>query len=367
MQNALQEPMIAVESVMEDDRNQEEYSEWKLLIGVVTKSSVNSSYQNRDFRKKDGTPVIDPETYRKLQDEVTAISNSVMQKHVALYLVLVFTIASLPHGGEASVQPAVGAHLLALVLFHLVSHYIIFKKADAELLAIVATYQTHFWETYGVTMGYSKGTKPVRWWSDDSGITLRRPRSRMSEASPLAEGMASDPLNGGRFPAIYIQCDMPGNLHIDETSYDASMQVDMPTWTLLQSTHKEMIQPTPFFRAVFFIFPLAVIAYGVVTIGWVESQPSAINLSLFWGGLVLLIALSIFMIVQEDKHNQRMYQEITQRVNTALQKEEMMTTAGDRLMVEFHSENSQQLEKRRYQFVCQSVGEQNPGEKETVV
>ena len=75
MEKALTEPLI-VEPVLleEDESKEEEYSEWKLLIAHVLKSSVNPGYQNRDFRKKDGTPVIDPDVYRKLQNDVTTIS-----------------------------------------------------------------------------------------------------------------------------------------------------------------------------------------------------------------------------------------------------------------------------------------------------
>jgi len=368
MENALKEPMMVVGSVLEDEGNQEEYSEWKLLLAVVTKSSVNSSYQNRDFRNKDGTPVIDPETYRKLQDEVTTISNLVMQKHVALYLILVFAISALsPDDGEASVQRVVGVHLVALILFHLVSHYVIFKQADGKLLAIVATYQAQFLERYGVAMGHCKGNKPIRWWSDDSGITLRRPQRRMTELSMSPVGMASDVLDG-HFPPIYIQRDMPGHVYIDETRYDASMKVDAPLWTLLQSTHKELIQTPAFFQAVFFVLPLAVLAHGVVTIGWIVHRgPSSTNVSVFVGGLVLLIAFAMFMMFQEDKHNQRMYQEITQRVNTALLQKDETTGRGRRLvvMVEYHDENPKQSEKRRYQFVRQSAVEQDATTVET--
>jgi hypothetical protein len=352
MEKTLKEPML-IESMLEDDKSHNEYSEWKLLIALVTKSSVNSGYQNRDFRHSDGTPIIDPETYRTLQNEVTTISSRVVQKHVALYLILVFAIGALPAEGgqEATVLlRVVGVHLLALIVFHFVSQYAIFKKADTDLLALVATHQTYFLDTYGVTMGHSPCTKPIRWWSDDSGITLRRPRRRTLEQQE--DSAASDStFQGNNVPPIYVQGNLPpGAVHIDEPSYDASMKVDAPTWTLLQSTHQELIQTPALFRVVFFLLPFAVVALGVVSMV-VIRRPSQ-KVFVLVGGLVVLIAFAIFMIFQEDKHNQRMYQEVTRRVNTTLlQKDE-----SNLVTLEYHDENSKRGENRRYQFVVRRSG-----------
>ena len=355
MEKTLKEPML-VESMLEekeDDKSQKGYSEWKLLIALVTKSSVNNGYQNRDFRhSSDGTPVIDPETYRTLQNEVTTISSRVVQKHVALYLILVFAIGALPPDGgqEATVLlRVVGVHLLALIVFHFVSHYVIFKKADTDLLALVATYQTYFMDTYGVTMGHSPCTKPIRWWSDDSGITLRRPRRTLEQQQDSAAPDST--FQGNNAPPIYVQGNLlPGAVHIDETSYDASMKVDAPTWTLLQSTHQDLIQTPALFRAVFFLLPFVVLAHGVVSMV-VIRRPSQ-KVSVLVGGLVVLIVFAIFMIFQEDKHNQRMYQEVTRRVNTTLwQKDE-----SNLVTLEYHDENSKRGEHRRYQFVARRSG-----------
>jgi hypothetical protein len=346
MEKTLKEPMLVESMLEEDDKSHNEYSEWKLLIALVTKSTVNNGYQNRDFRNSsDGTPVIDPETYRTLQNEVTTISHRVVQTHVALYLILVFAIGALPEGGlEASVLlRVVGVHLLALIVFHFVSHYVIFKKADTDLLALVATHQTYFLDTYGVTMVHSPCTKPIRWWSDDSGISLRRPRRRTLEQQ---EGSSSDTFQGN-VPPIYVQGNiLPGAVHIDETSYDASMKVDAPTWTLLQSTHQELIQTPALFRVVFFLLPFVVLAHGVVSMVVVQ-RPSQ-KVFVLVGGLVVLIVFAIFMIFQEDKHNQRMYQEVTRRVNTTL----LQKGESNLVTLEYHDENSKRGEHRRYQFVA---------------
>ena len=346
MEKALTEPLI-VEPVLleEDESKEEEYSEWKLLIAHVLKSSVNPGYQNRDFRKKDGTPVIDPDVYRKLQNDVTTISTWSSRKHWALYLILVFA-GSLPEDEMASVPRKLVIYSLALFIYHFGSQYWIFKMADAQLLALISCHEAPFRKAYGVTMGYSKCTKLLRWWNDDSGITLRRPRT----ASIPVEGSTTDEFEG-IFPPIYIHLETPGYLHIDETNHDdVTMKVDADTWALLQSSHKELMQTSAFFRTVvFFVLPPVMIAYFVVSIRLITQGYDSFPFLVGFGVLLIFFMIMIFKL---DNQNVRMYRKVTQRVNTVLQKEEAMAD----LTLEFHDEDEdnqqEQCEGRRYyQFV----------------
>ena len=132
MEKALTEPLI--ESVLDDDdeRKQEEeqeHSEWKLLLAHVLKTSVNPGYQNRDFRNSDGTPVIDPDVYRKLQNEVTTIHTWSSRKQWSLYLILIVFAQNAWEGEVSSLPRIVGVYSLALILFHLGSHYFVFKRS----------------------------------------------------------------------------------------------------------------------------------------------------------------------------------------------------------------------------------------------
>ena len=344
MEEASKEPLI--ESVIgEDEHQQEEYSEWKLLLACFIKTSVNPGYQNRDFRNSDGTPVIDPEVYRTLQNEVSTITTSSSQKHWALYFILVYAVRALPGVAEVSflgmaVPRSVVVNSLKWILYHVGSHYLISKKSDSELLALVASHEANFWKSYGVTMGYSQCTKRVRWWDDDSGITLRRPRT---SSLPVVERSAINEVEGS-FPPIYIHLDIPGNVHIDETNHDDSMKVDAHTWALLQSTHKELIQRSAVIRAMFYILPPVIIAYCLVS-EWLLCQ--GCNPWLLLVGLAMFPLFFLFMILKENNHDQRRYQEVLQRVNTALHKDETRTD----LTLEFHDEENGRYEDRRYQLV----------------
>ena len=84
MENVLREPLI--EGLVGNDCESREFSEWKLLptpIGLLP-TVRNPGYVNRDFRNSTGTPVVDPDTYRKLENEIMAIGTSLFRNDFAI-------------------------------------------------------------------------------------------------------------------------------------------------------------------------------------------------------------------------------------------------------------------------------------------
>jgi hypothetical protein len=216
---------------------------------------------------------------------------------------------------------------------------------DADLLALIHRHKAHFWEEYGVTLGYSKCTTRIRWWNDDSGMSLRRPRTApISVKERTPDELDSDSV----FPPIYIHPDIPGYLDIGEVNHDhVTMKVDTQTWALLQSIHEEMIQASaPFRTLVFFVMPPVIIFYFWVSIRLISQDYDSFP---FLVGFAVFLIIFMVMIFKYDSQNLRIYQKVTQRVNTALQKDD--ATAD--LTLEFHDEvGKQQSEDRRYyQFV----------------
>ena len=337
MEKALREPLLGP-GVEEENQ---EYSVWFLYLkdSIIGRNSfVPGSYLNRDFRKSDGTPVVDLVTYRKLKSEADAISSRLSTRHWVLYFVLVVVVKALRR--HISVMGFLCAFSLALILFHRVSRNVLFKKADAELLALIDSYYEHFLETHGVTLHHRKCTKFFRWWNDDSGLYLRRPRTLLIPAAG-SDAEESD----GTFPPIYIHLTLPGNVYLHEKSQDASMKVDANAFALLQSMQKEMFQPSSLYRWFHVIVKHAGFVHMVGSIWFIDSL-----LRIFNGAVVLFVIFVIGLEVQGGR-DQRIYQEITQRVNTALQKDE--NTAH--LTLEYH--DSADFCDRRYQFAQQGAKE----------
>jgi hypothetical protein len=337
MEKSLTEPLIEpVLAVLEHE--EQEYSEWRILY-TRHPYFVDTEYQNRDFRNSDGTPVVDPETYRILQEEIYAIGGRSSRRQNILFMVLyVPFLLFAPRIDAPSGNGVIFVVLALMTLYHVLCDHFIFKKVDIELLEIVRSYETRFCEEYGVTLGHAKCSPGhYRWFKDDSGIYLRRPRTAVI---PVSSQGRDEPCE--EFPPIYIRgLSSPGNVHIHEPSYDASMKVDSNTWALLQSTHQEIIQHSAGCKVVSWILLLAFIS--LVTYSFCNLQSTLV---LFWfGGIsVVLLLCFIAILIAEDKRFQRMFHMVAEQVNTSLQKDP--NTAHLTLKVY----DLDQLANRRYQF-----------------
>ena len=337
MEEGVREPLLG--QIVEDEN--QEYSVWFLYLkdSIARRdTAVNRGYRNRDFRKSDGSPVVDRETYRKLRNDADDISHRLSTSHWVLYFFLVLTVKGLR--GHVSVLGFLGAFSLALIVFHFVSRNVLFKKADAELLALIESYHEHFLETHGITLHHHRCTKLFRWWSDDSGLYLRRPRTSLIPATG-SNVEESD----WTFSPIYIHRRLPGTVNIHEMNHDTSIKVDANAWALLQSIQKEMLQPSSFDQGFHVIVKHAVFVYLVGYTWFGDSALWMIN------GLAVLFVVLMMGFEVVDRRNQRIYQEITQRVNEALQKDE--NTAH--LTLEYH--DSTDSWDRRYQFEQQGAKE----------
>jgi hypothetical protein len=344
----LNEPVLAV---LKHEKKQE-YSEWRLPMSFL--EGGTAGYQNRDFRNSDGTPVIDPDTYCKLRNEVMAVGTTASRKFWLFFFILFIALHGLSMyylGFVDSVNKVPDKEMtaffyLVLLLMPFVSKYFIFKKADADLHEIVRKYKGHFYEAYGVTVGYSKCTKRVRWLADDSGVYLLRPRTLFT---PEAE---SDPTDfDGNFPPIHMCLGMPGNVHIDEAVYDSSMKVDANVWELLQSTHKEM-EPFALSKRYWRLQPYFFAAYNIISI-WFSDLPYCFlkvhGDETFHNLLIQFLTLGCmtFIVTMTDTVGSvRNYQEISERVNAALKKDENTS----HLTLSFLATKPDLMENQRYQF-----------------
>jgi hypothetical protein len=256
----------------------------------------------------------------------------------------------------------VGYVLVALILFHIVSKYVFFNGADASLSDISWLGPNCLWETE-VTFVPNECSHPFREWHDDSGITLRHARRLSIPVNN--DALDDESVVDGGFPPIYIYFDIPGNVHIGETNHDASMKIDAHSWTLLQSTHKEVIQTPAFFIATslnwLFLNLLPVtFTYTVLVSSCCGSIGGPNHFSLFVGGLVLFLIFFLVMMFKDDyRYQKSFYQEVTQRVNRVLQKD--VSTAD--LTLEFHDNPPVGFDhmfrfdnpNQRYQFVRRVV------------
>ena len=149
------------------------------------------------------------------------------------------------------------------------------------------------------------------------------------------------------FPPIYIRgLYVPGRVHIDETSHDASMKVDSNAWQLLQSTHQEMIQCSDvykFFTWIPLILFLSWMAWSLLVSSLYPKQP----LMIFLLGIPMfpvMIILSARCFFAYEKRIQQKLHAVTDRVNVFLQRNE--TTAHLMLRIL----DVEDVEHRRYQF-----------------
>jgi hypothetical protein len=279
-----------------------------------------------------GTPLVDSVIYCKLKSEVNVISIALLVTHF-LWLVMTFSVVALAVKtlcGQVLVPDAVGIYSIVLIFFLSLSDDL-FKWGDERLLELVATYQEQFSTTDGITLHHHKCTKRFRWWDDDSGLYLRRPRR-----TSLIPAEGSDDEESDRvFSPVYIHLKVPGNVHIDEKkSHGDSINVDAHAFVLLQSIHKEMLQPPRFCPSFRFEINYIMLIFMGCSIWWFINGSGAM-------AFVLMYATVAHV---QDERNQRIYHEVTQRVNTALQNDENTS----HLRLEYHNG---ELGSRRYQFV----------------
>ena len=346
------EKLLIKSATADVDAKHEEYSEWRMFhVGLGSSFqlvTVNEGFQSRDFQTiQGGASVIDAEVLGKLRKEASTIWNNMLRYHlaclVALYLVCT---ASFLGFNELALVPddvfffGFFVTMGGMLFLHHVAGWYLRKNADAQLTALVETYQPISLEEYGVEIGYGRfSLSPKGGWFKIPAIYLRRPQ-RLVDEEVAPDGGDSDDLDG-RFPPIYLSRLIPGEIHIDEKEYDAaSMKVDAETWALLQSTHQKMIKWPPLMN-IFWILLLLVFFLGCY---WVSTTQDGFIVAL---ALIPIVCWAYEYVM--DKINLRVYCEVTKLVNDALRKGN-----GSRLEVEFHSSEVPGREgkhSRRYQFV----------------
>jgi hypothetical protein len=310
----------------------------------------NSSFQNRDFRTNHGISVIDPETYEGLRRAQNSIYRALPFQLVPLFLILCIGAVLLPRllapttesdPGWVFLVAAIGSFLLAFVIFRYISK-VLFKKADNKVIALVESYKAQFLDSFDVELGHRLSTKSVRWWTNDSVIYLRRPRR---QPTPPAAASVEEQATTS-FPPIFIDLVIPGDIHVQEQHYDASMKVDATAWNLLQETHREMISyshTVRVFFSIYCIFLLIFFSSGFWFVDVYGFLPFVILCA-------LVVGVTYVIARVHDRRNLRLYQEVSQRVTEALQKED----GSADLVVEFTSSELPgrvPLNFRRYQFV----------------
>ena len=339
----------------------EEYSEWRLLHSRGLRGSsfetvvVNEGFQNKDFQTNQGVfSVIDPEILGKLRKEASTIRNETVTRDVMslfiLFLVLVsfhvlldMLIIDLPD--EAMGSLIFASLCLCLILGYASTTYP-GEKENSRLSALVDSYKPVFHKEYGVELGYGKFSSSPQGGGcfKVPGIYLRRPHRMVDEEQARVVGTCDD-LNGGRFPPIYVNPLIPGEIVIDEKVYDAaSMKVNAEIWTLLQSTHQKMVQWHPMLKL------LAILCYLGLYVGCLWTwQHIGFVLGLVISNVYIFI---VFMVYERfpDRLNLRACEETTKVVNEALR----MDKDTAHLTVEFQDSNLPGREGRlchRYQFV----------------
>jgi hypothetical protein len=308
MEQGLREPLLDL--VLDDEC--QEYTEWTLFLRDSVVTGINSGYDNSY-----GTPAVDPEMLSMLQQKVETIKTWSSLKHGVLYLILLFANGAIPFLKSPGLVLTV--LLGPYVIFHLISNYVIFKKTDAELLALMDSCKGTFLKKYRATLGHNKCTHLVRWWNDDSGIALRltgtprRPRRVLT----LCADSGADELHDG-VTRVSITLDIPSHVHGDKLSPDAPTRADANTSQPLQAPPKEMIQPFAFCKAFFLILIHGLISFGIFLP--IDIHPTTDK---FWLALVLTVPLIIllsFIALSEHIRNRKIAgQQITQHVTTAVQ------------------------------------------------
>lgn len=344
----------STESVVRDslENNNEVFSEWKLLLKQegIALVAVAPGYRNKDFRNTQGISVVDPEIYTKLYTEFSAVRRYLSLTNMALALILCLVaiflpVPFLPDEGDSGwlfLAGAIGSFLLAFAIFHFISNRYLFQYADNRLVALVDSYQALFLEAFGVHLSHNKSTTKVRWWKDNSGICLRRPRT--FEGDFINQGDQVAVLDEG-FPPIFIHHTMPGDIHVNEKSYDPSMRVDDTAWKILQETHQELIQMSPILRCLIAVYFLAFLIF-MMTWVWTLNK---------YGFKLVAIVYAIFNVLTyfisraEDRRNLKVYHEVTRRVNDALQKDEQSAHLSV-AFVDSELPGRSHVGLRRYQF-----------------
>jgi hypothetical protein len=217
------------------------------------------------------------------------------------------------------------------------------ETAHRKLTALVESYQPIFLQQYGVELGYRKFA-----YAKLPSIYLRRSRRSEDEEAPV-DGNSKN-VDGANFPPFYLVRLIPGQIHMDENEYDAtSMKVDAETWSLLQSTHRKMIQWQwhPFMNILGFVVFLGFFVGFVFLLG--GHSPCGGFIWVIVGGVGFI--LTKVFVYAVDNQNLRVYAEVTKVVNQALQEKDKEHSL---LAIEFHDSEVPGREGklgRRYQFV----------------
>ena len=368
------------EAVVESPANEDVYSEWKLSLKSegAQRVAVNSNFQNTDFRSPHhGMSIIDPSIYLQLRQNIASIWSSLSCQLFALLFLLLFCsiFLPLPLLPKDETEPAgfiflVGVIVswgLALVAFHYLSK-ILFRRADRHMLALVETYQTRFKNDYDVELVHAPSTTVLRWWSDNSGISLRHPRRDITlfqqvQAYSNSEAVQEELVNADSshynnirsFPPVFVSLVIPGDIHVGEENYDATtMKVNATTWALLQETHKEVLRRSVIEICCAASYCILLILFMLTCFWWVIEVG-------FWPvfmAWMVFIGLAYGIAQWEDRRNLRGYQEVSRRVSETLQKSHPhdvhTTTTSPHLAVEFTTSalpGRSSLISRRYQFV----------------
>ena len=356
MQETSLDPLI--ESSLENE--DQVFSEWKILLispwAVRSRVSLNVGYQNSDFRDRDQESVVDPETYRKLFQEIVAVETPLSLKRsllmIPLYFGVVFLVAAMqtfvPELNKwVTLGGLLGYLFLAAVTYQFVCGYL-FKVADTQLIALVDSYKVHFLEEYGVELGHSKSTNQrIRWWNDDSCIYLRRPRRSLEEGGPLAVLHGSE--QEGHFPPIFLLLTVPGDNVMDEVSLDPTMN---KARTLLKSTYKEATKTPVLYRAVLQYYGSVLFVIVIAFFFWLVNQQYdyLVTMLVFLIGYTVLVCIGGALVYAASRRRLASYKEVAQRVNEALEKDEQLA----HLAVEFHDSELPgyvHLTSPRFQFV----------------
>ena len=332
--------------------------DWVLLFETVV---VNEGYQGRDFQASPGgaaASVIDPEILGKLRKEATTLRNRILRYQLAVYAGLYIGFMLLFVGYWSLGLVSDDVLFFGLVVFQSIWLVVLAvftcrrKNVDIQLTSLVESYQPLFREDYGVELGYGRfSLSPKGGWVTLPGIYLRRPRRSNLDEQEASVGEADDNAVG-TFSPIYLVPLIPGEIHIDETKYDAaSMKVDAETWALLQSTHQVMVQWHPMMK---FLAILCLLGFFVLC-NWLGIHAPC-------GGFIPLILGAVAFIVAKicehgvDARNLKVYEKVTKVVNEVLQQQQQQQEDGRnaQVAVEFHDSELPGREgklSRRYQFV----------------
>jgi hypothetical protein len=361
------------------------YSEWKLSLKSegAQRVVVNSNYQNTDFRSPHhGMSVIDPVIYLQLLQNIASIWRNLSCQLFGLLFLLLFCAIFLPlpllpldeteSAGFIFLVGLVVSWGLALIAYHFLSK-VLFRRADAQMMALVETYQTRFKNDYDVELRHVPSTMVFRWWTDNSGISLRRPRRDMTlfqqvQAYSNSEVVQDELANAERrnndnnirsFPPVFVSLAIPGDIHVGEQNYDATtMKVNATIWAMLQQTHKEVLSRSFVEMCCGASYCILLILFMMTCFWWVIEIG-------FWPvfmAWIVFIGLAYGIARLEDRRNLRGYEEVSRRVSEALQKMNphdeytTTTTSSPNLAVEFTTSElpgRPSLISRRYQFVVE--------------